>query len=254
MNASASGDSVLSTALSSAPRVTTRRASIHCASWPCSSGRVDERAILRARGQSANVPACSRRRSQRNCESEGVVSASAHPARRRCRRSALAETEYANFLAERRKTHREGAARLARQASSDEVFRGIAGSATAVVALGLFSYRRARISRWRRYDASEARSATIRPRSSQAAYTQSTTLTQQLVDTWTHRSGHLKPAARRKRIGLVRQFCLYLARQDSTAYVPEPTRGTGRTTQFAPHIYTVAEFRRLLEAARHRPS
>ena len=43
------GDSVLSTALSSAPRVTTRRASIHCASWPCSSGRVDERASAGSR-------------------------------------------------------------------------------------------------------------------------------------------------------------------------------------------------------------
>ena len=83
---------------------------------------------------------------------------------------------------------------------------------------------------------------------------QSTTLTQELVDAWTQRIGHLKPRTRKKRIGLVRQFCLYLARQDPKAYVPEPARGTGRTAQFTPHIYTVAEFRRLLEAARHLPA
>ena len=43
------GDSVSSTALSLAPRVTTRRASIHCASWPCLNGRVDEPASVGSR-------------------------------------------------------------------------------------------------------------------------------------------------------------------------------------------------------------
>ena len=105
----------------------------------------------------------------------------------------------------------------------------------------------------RRYDASEADLQRF-DRFVASCDTQSTTLTQELVDAWTHRSGHLKPATRRQRIGLVRQFCLYLARQDSTAYVPEPTRGTGRTAQFTPHIYTVVEFRRLLKAAQHLPA
>ena len=83
---------------------------------------------------------------------------------------------------------------------------------------------------------------------------QSTALTQQMVDAWTQRCGHLKPATRRHRIGLVRQFCLYVARQDPTAYVPEPARSNGKPAQFTPHIYTVAEFRRLLEAARSLPA
>ena len=83
---------------------------------------------------------------------------------------------------------------------------------------------------------------------------QSTALTQQMVDAWTQRCGHLKPPTRRHRIGLVRQFCLYVARQDPTAYVPEPARSNGKPAQFTPHIYTVAEFRRLLEAARSLPA
>ena len=82
---------------------------------------------------------------------------------------------------------------------------------------------------------------------------QSTTITQQTVDAWSNRMGHLKPCTRKKRMGLVRQFCLYLARQDPLAYVPEPARVNVRTPQFTPHIYTVAEFRRLLEAARQLP-
>ena len=82
----------------------------------------------------------------------------------------------------------------------------------------------------------------------------STELTPELVDTWAKRSGHLKPTTRGHRIRLVRQFCRYLARQDPKAYVPEPARGIGRTAQRAPHIYTVAEFRRLLTAARSLPA
>ena len=83
---------------------------------------------------------------------------------------------------------------------------------------------------------------------------QNTALTQELMDAWKQRLGHLRPGTRKRRIALVRQFCLYLARQDPKAYVPEPTRDTGRTAQFTPHIYTVREFRRLLEAARHLPA
>ena len=83
---------------------------------------------------------------------------------------------------------------------------------------------------------------------------QSTTLTQEIVDAWTKRAGHLNPRTRKKRVGLVRQFCLYLARQDPTACVPEPARVNDRTPQFTPHIYTVAEFRRLLKAARSLPA
>ncbi len=104
----------------------------------------------------------------------------------------------------------------------------------------------------RRYDASEAELQRF-DRFVASCGGQNTTLTRELVDTWRQRLGHLKPGTRKQRIGLVRQFCRYLARQDPEAYVPEPTYGTGRADRFTPHIYTVAEFRRLLEAARHLP-
>ena len=81
-----------------------------------------------------------------------------------------------------------------------------------------------------------------------------TGVTSELVNAWTKTMGHVKLRTRKKRFRLIRQFCLYLARLDPKAYVPEPGLVNGRILQFTPHIYTVNEFRGLLKAALTLPA
>lgn len=83
---------------------------------------------------------------------------------------------------------------------------------------------------------------------------QRTTVTKDIVEAWTKSMRPLQVGTRKKRLGLVRQFCLYLARQNPNAYVPEAGLVKGRSPEFKPHIYTVEEFRRLLKAAQSLPA
>ncbi|MAE16786.1 MAG: hypothetical protein CL911_05025 [Deltaproteobacteria bacterium] len=81
-----------------------------------------------------------------------------------------------------------------------------------------------------------------------------TTVTKEIVDAWMESLGHLMFRSRKRRLRLVRQFCLYLSREEADAYVPESTLINGRDPQFKPHIYTAEEFRRLLKAALSLPA
>ena len=83
---------------------------------------------------------------------------------------------------------------------------------------------------------------------------QSTAVTKEIVDAWVKSMGSLKLGSRKKRFGLVRQFCLYLSRHDPNAYVPEADLVRGRSPEFKPHIYTIEEFRGLLKAAQSLPA
>lgn len=83
---------------------------------------------------------------------------------------------------------------------------------------------------------------------------QSTAVTKEIVDAWVKSMGRLKLGTRKKLLGLVRQFCLYLSRHDPNAYVPKADLVKGRSPEFTPHIYTVEEFRGLLKAAQSMPA
>ncbi len=70
-----------------------------------------------------------------------------------------------------------------------------------------------------------------------------------LVHAWLRAGHHLHPRTRKKRLGLIRQFCLYLLRFESSTYLPGPELVPIRAPRFRPYIYPPEEVRALLRAA-----
>lgn len=81
-----------------------------------------------------------------------------------------------------------------------------------------------------------------------------TALSQELVHDWLLAGEHLHPRSKKKRVGLIRQFALYLARIEPDTYVPPKTLGPTRIPTFRAHIYSIEEYRALLKAALELPS
>ena len=79
-------------------------------------------------------------------------------------------------------------------------------------------------------------------------------VTSDLIHAWMDAASDLHPKTRKKRLGLVRQFCLYLARHNPQTYVPDWRLAPVKVPRFKPHIYSAREFRALLKAAREIPS
>ena len=87
-----------------------------------------------------------------------------------------------------------------------------------------------------------------------AAFEPSTdVVTRELVEAWLASCQRLHPRTRKKRLALVRQFCIYLARQDPRTYVPGRGLTPTRIPEFKPYVYSTDEVRALLQAALNMP-
>jgi integrase len=65
---------------------------------------------------------------------------------------------------------------------------------------------------------------------------------------WLAKQDHEAATNQQCRISVVRQFAMYMCRLGLPAAVPDRALGTKRQSAFAPHIFTHAEIRQLLEA------
>lgn len=74
-------------------------------------------------------------------------------------------------------------------------------------------------------------------------------VTREAVLGWAGSMSGLHPATRAKRLGVLRQLCLYLARTDPATYVPERELFPARVPLFRPYVYSEDELRRLFDAA-----
>ena len=74
-------------------------------------------------------------------------------------------------------------------------------------------------------------------------------VTRELVEAWLAACQRLHPRTRKKLLGLVRQFCIYLARHEPRTYVPGRGLMPTRIPEFKPYIYSTDEVRALLQAA-----
>lgn len=73
-------------------------------------------------------------------------------------------------------------------------------------------------------------------------------MTRELVHGWLAAKPHVSPITQRSRAGVLRQFCLYLARLDPRTYVPGRTLFPATLPVFKAHIYSKEELRALLRA------
>jgi site-specific recombinase XerD len=79
-------------------------------------------------------------------------------------------------------------------------------------------------------------------------------VTAELVQAWMAHARHLSPRTQKQRLGLVRQFSIYLARIHPETYVPDRSRFPINVPPFRAHIYSSEEYRALLQAALELPS
>ena len=78
-------------------------------------------------------------------------------------------------------------------------------------------------------------------------------ITREIMDRYLTSLSSLAPRSRHNRFCVVRQLCEYLARNDSSAYVPEPLRTIPSLGTHPPYIYSHAELQALLTAASTLP-
>ena len=71
-------------------------------------------------------------------------------------------------------------------------------------------------------------------------------LDSQRFTAWTLTLAHLLPTVRRKRMGIVRNLCLYLRRSEPDCFVPDPSSFPAPHTPLRPHIFTEEQIIRLL--------
>ena len=79
-------------------------------------------------------------------------------------------------------------------------------------------------------------------------------ITTELALQWATEPQHAEPSHRARRLGIVRLFAEYRSACDGTTEVPAPGLLPGRYQRKVPYIYSDAELRRLLAAARELPS
>lgn len=71
---------------------------------------------------------------------------------------------------------------------------------------------------------------------------------------WSMTLDHLTPTVRRKRMRIVRNFCLYLRRSDRDHFVPDPAGFPAHQAPRRPHIFSEAQVAKLLRVATSLPS
>jgi integrase len=79
-------------------------------------------------------------------------------------------------------------------------------------------------------------------------------ITPEIVDAWLASGRHLSAKAQKKRLGLIRQFCLYLKRFRAETYVPDRTLVPVHVPLSKVYVYSPDEYRALLKAALALPS
>jgi site-specific recombinase XerD len=79
-------------------------------------------------------------------------------------------------------------------------------------------------------------------------------ITRELIDLWLAGYQQLNPKTLKKRIGLVRQFCIYMVRFEQRTYVPGRGLTPCRIPEFKPYVYSSEEVRALLHAALNMPA
>ena len=78
-------------------------------------------------------------------------------------------------------------------------------------------------------------------------------ITREIIDRYLMSLSSLAPRSRHNRFSVVRQLCEYLARNDSSAYGPEPLRTIPSLGAHPPYIFSHAELQALLTAASTLP-
>ncbi len=81
-----------------------------------------------------------------------------------------------------------------------------------------------------------------------------TTLSRELVEDWFMAGKHLHPRTKKKRVSIIRQLALHMARFDPSTYVPDRTSWPPRIPKFKAYIYAAEEYRGVLKAALDLPS
>jgi integrase len=79
-------------------------------------------------------------------------------------------------------------------------------------------------------------------------------ITPEIVDAWLASGRHLSAKGQKNRLGLIRQFCLYLKRFRSETYVPDRTLVPVHVPPSKVYVYSQDEYRALLKAALALPS
>jgi integrase len=79
-------------------------------------------------------------------------------------------------------------------------------------------------------------------------------ITRDLAGQWAMESPHVQPATWAARLGIVRRFAIWRQAGDPRTEIPPPGLLPHRVRRPPPHVYTDAEIRRLLTAARALPS
>jgi len=74
-------------------------------------------------------------------------------------------------------------------------------------------------------------------------------LTQESFSAWCSSIEHITAGARRMRMQLVRQLCVYRRRRDPACFVPDPTQFPPPPPRRRPHIFSTDEIVRLLDTA-----
>jgi integrase/recombinase XerD len=79
-------------------------------------------------------------------------------------------------------------------------------------------------------------------------------MTPEIVDAWLASGRHLSAKNQKKRLGLIRQFCLYLKRFRADTYVPDHTLLPIHVSLSKTYVYSPDEYRALLKAALALPA
>jgi integrase len=80
------------------------------------------------------------------------------------------------------------------------------------------------------------------------------TVTPVVFTEWVRTFDHVSPTVRRKRMRVIRNFCLYLRRSDRTCFVPDPSEFPAPAAACRPHIFSVEQIVRLLHVATKLPA
>ena len=73
-------------------------------------------------------------------------------------------------------------------------------------------------------------------------------LTAETFTAWCQTQGHLTPGVRRKRLRIVRNFCLYRQRTEPDCFVPDEHCFPSPHQPVQPYLFTTADIARLLQA------
>jgi integrase len=74
-------------------------------------------------------------------------------------------------------------------------------------------------------------------------------LTSEIFAAWVRGFAHVSPTVRRTRMGVVRNFCLYLRRSDQSCFVPDPSNFPSPHVARRPYIFTEDQIVQLLRVA-----